>query len=89
MSQKKRGDGTLKLKEFEKLPTAQQAAVLHGLGVDVETWDAFVKTCESQQLEIAEPHKPEVVEEKILKPAGMADSLISCSLNVCSMCFWI
>eukprot|EP00434_Breviolum_minutum_P000218 symbB.v1.2.000181.t1/scaffold9.1/size550961/37 len=72
------GTGTLKLKEFQKLPTAQQAAILHGLGADVATWDAFVKTYESQQLEISEPHKPELVkEDKVLKPAGMADSLIS------------
>lgn len=89
MSQKScgNGNGTLKLKEFEKLPTAQQAAILHGLGVDVATWDAFVKTYESQQLEISEPHEPQLVkEDKVLKPAGMADSLISFSLLMLVVC---
>ena len=92
MSQKScgNGNGTLKLKEFEKLPTAQQAAILHGLGVDVATWDAFVKTYHPQQLEISEPHKPQLVkEDKVLKPAGMADSLISFSLNVSSLCLFL
>ena len=64
----------LKLKRFDKLTAAQQAAVMHGLDLDVATWDAFVEKRKSQ-LEIAQGHT-ELASRGVVR-SGLADSLLS------------
>ena len=66
----------LKLKRFDKLTAAQQAAVIHGLDLDVATWDAFVEKRKSQ-LESAPLGHTELAESRDVARSGLADSILS------------
>ena len=66
-----------KFKRFDKLTAAQQAAVRHGLDLDVATWDAWaVGECKSQ-LDSAPVGHAELVESRDVARSGLADWLLS------------
>ena len=66
----------VQLKRFEDLSSAQQAAVVHGLRLDVASWDALIHR--SSKLDISkEGRRTEVVEKGNDGPSGLADSIIS------------
>ena len=73
----------LKLKRFDKLTAAQQAAVIHGLDLDVATWDAFVEKRQSQLESVPLGHT-ELAESRDAARSGLADSLLSHWASECS-----
>eukprot|EP00435_Cladocopium_sp_Y103_P071059 s50_g36.t1 len=72
----------LKLKRFDNLTAAQQAAVIHGLRLDVAAWDAFVENRKSQQLEIAQEHAELAESGRDVARSGLADSLLSSAWSI-------